>query len=73
MAVVKTILAAISGVKLVGIDVCLEGVMENTLAVLKSFRDSQRAALLSGAEAAGVDGLAAVYHACNRELCADDD
>ena len=73
MAAVKTILGAIPGVELVELDVRPAGVMENTLAVLKSFRDSQRAALLSGAEAAGVDVLATVYHACHRELCAYDD
>jgi len=72
MAAVKTILGAIPGVELVELDVRPAGVMENTLAVLKSFRDSQRAALLSGAEAAGVDVLATVYHACHRELCAYD-
>lgn len=73
MAAVKTILGAIPGVELVELDVRPAGVMENTLAVLKSFRDSQRTALLSGAEAAGVDVLSTVYHACHRELCAYDD
>jgi hypothetical protein len=73
MAAVKTILGAIPGVELVELDVRPAGVMENTLAVLKSFRDSQRAALLSGAEEASVDVLATVYHACHRELCAYDD
>lgn len=73
MAAVKTILGAIPGVELVELDVRPAGVMENTLAVLKSFRDSQRTALLAGAEEAGVNVLATVYHACHRELCAYDD
>lgn len=73
MAAVKTILGAIPGVELVELDVRPAGVMENTLAVLKDFRDSQRAAYLAEAEAKGLDVLATVYHACHRELCRYDD
>lgn len=73
MDALKTVLRAIPGVTLVDLPVHPAGVMENTLAVLKDFRDSQRAALLDGADAAGVDVLATVYHACHRELCRYDD
>lgn len=73
MDAVRTILAAIPGLELVDLDVKPAGVMENTLAVLKDFRDANRNAYLEGAEAAGVDVLATVFHACHRELCRYDD
>lgn len=73
MDAIRTILEAIPGIELVDLDVRPAGVMENTLAVLMDFRNAQRQALLSGAEAAGVDVLATVYHACHRELCGYDD
>ncbi len=73
MAAIRTILGAIDGVELVPLSVRPAGVMENTLAVLKDFRDEQRAAILDEASALGVDVLATVYHACHRELCRYDD
>lgn len=73
MDAVKAILSAIPGVELVPLSVRPAGVMENTLAVLSSFRDARRAEILAEAEAAGVDVLATVYHGCHRELCAYDD
>lgn len=73
MEAVKIILSAIPGVEMVDLDVRPAGVMENSLAVLKSFRSSQRTALLAGAEAAGVDVLGTIYHSCHRELCLYDD
>lgn len=73
MDALKTVLGAIPEVTLVDLPVRPAGVMENTLAVLKDFRDTQRNALLDGAAEAGVDVLATVYHACHRELCRYDD
>jgi len=73
MTALKTVLGAIPGLKLAELPVRPAGVMENTLAVLKDFRDSQRNALLDAAGDAGVDVLATVYHACHRELCRYDD
>jgi len=73
MAAVKTLLTAIPGIELVELPVRPAGVMESTLAVLVEFRNAQRAAILDGAAAAGVDVLATVYHGCHRELCRYDD
>lgn len=73
MDALRTILGAIDGVEIVDLDVRPAGVMENTLAVLKEFRNAQRAATLADAQAKSVDVLATVYHACHRELCRYDD
>lgn len=66
------ILKAIPGLDLVDLDQPRVGYMCNSLAPLPVFKRALQARELAAAEAAGVDCLVGVYHACHRELCAHE-
>jgi len=66
---VRKILRAIPGLDFVDLEQPLVGYQCNTLNPLPDYKRELHAAQLAAAEAAGVDLLAGVYHACHRELC----
>ena len=65
----RRILNAIPGLELVDLDVPRVGTMSNTLSVLPDFKTKLREREFGAAEAAGVDTLATIFHACHREIC----
>lgn len=68
-AAARKILAAVPGLKVVDLDQPQIGLMSNALSKLPEHKKALQLAELTAAEAAGVDALAAVYHADHRELC----
>ena len=69
---VRTILEAIPGLEFVDLDQPRIGSMCNTLNALPDYKRAAHLAQLEAAEAAGVDTLAGIYHACHRELCSHE-
>lgn len=69
---VVEILRAIPGLELVELDVPRAGYMCSSLAAVPAYRRELQRAALDAAEAAGVEYLVGVYHACHRELCAHE-
>jgi Fe-S oxidoreductase len=69
---VRNILQAIPGLEFVDLDQPRVGYQCNTLNALPAYKRQLHAAQLAAAEAAGVDMLAGVYHACHRELCSHE-
>jgi heterodisulfide reductase subunit D len=69
---VLKILGAIPGLELVDLDQPRVGYMCNSLAPVADYKRELHARELAAAEAAGVDCLVGVYHACHRELCAHE-
>ena len=69
VAAARRILRAIPGLALVDVDVPRVGTMSNNLSVLPDFKSKLREREFEAAEAAGVDTLATIYHACHREIC----
>ncbi len=65
----ENILKAIPGLEFVDLAQPRVGYMCNTLSVLPDYKRDVHAEQLAAAEAAGVDALAGIYHACHRELC----
>ena len=65
----ETVLRAIPGLEFVDLAQPRVGYMCNTLSVLPDYKRDVHADQLAAAEAAGVDALAGIYHACHRELC----
>ena len=65
----RRILKAIPGLTLVDLDVPRVGTMSNSLSVLPAFKSKLREREFEQAEAAGVDTLATIFHACHREIC----
>ena len=65
----RRILNAIPGLDLVDLDVPRVGTMSNSLSVLPDFKTKLREREFEAAEAAGVDTLATIFHACHREIC----
>lgn len=65
----ETVLRAIPGLEFVDLAQPRVGYMCNTLSVLPDYKRDVHAEQLAAAEAAGVDALAGIYHACHRELC----
>ena len=65
----RRILNAIPGLELVPLDVPRVGTMSNSLTVLPDFKAKLREREFEAAEAAGVDTLATIFHACHREIC----
>ena len=65
----RRILRAIPGLELVDIEVQRVGTMSNSLSVLPDFKAKLREREFAAAEAAGVDTLATIFHACHREIC----
>ena len=68
----RKILAAVPGVEVVDLGLPEIGLMSNSLGTIPAHKRDLQAAELDAAEAAGVDALAAVYHADHRELCAHE-
>ena len=65
----RRILNAIPGLDLVDLEVPRVGTMSNSLTVLPEFKSRLREREFEAAEAAGVDTLATIFHACHREIC----
>jgi heterodisulfide reductase subunit D len=66
------ILTAIPGIELVDLEQPRVGYMCNSLAPVPDYKRQLHARELAAAEAAGVDCLVGIYHACHRELCAHE-
>jgi heterodisulfide reductase subunit D len=62
----------VPGVELVDLGQPAVGLMSNALRTLPDYKRHLQRAELEAARAAGVDMLAAVYHADHRELCAHE-
>ena len=69
---VVKILSAIPGLDLVDLEQPRVGYMCNSLAPVADYKRALHAQELAAAEAAGVDALVGIYHACHRELCAHE-
>jgi heterodisulfide reductase subunit D len=69
---VVKILGAIPGIELVDLAQPRVGYMCNSLAPVPAYKRELHARELAAAEAAGVDALVGIYHACHRELCAHE-
>ena len=69
---VVKILTAIPGIELVDLEQPRVGYMCNSLAPVPDYKRELHARELAAAEAAGVDCLVGIYHACHRELCAHE-
>jgi Fe-S oxidoreductase len=69
---VVQILGAIPGLELVDLAQPRVGYMCNSLAPVADYKRVLHARELAAAEAAGVDCLVGIYHACHRELCAHE-
>jgi heterodisulfide reductase subunit D len=69
---VVEILTAIPGIELVDLEQPRVGYMCNSLAPVPDYKRELHARELAAAEAAGVDCLVGIYHACHRELCAHE-
>ncbi len=69
---VVKILTAIPGLELVDLEQPRVGYMCNSLAPVPEYKRELHARELTAAEAAGVDCLVGIYHACHRELCAHE-
>ena len=69
---VVKILGAIPGLELVDLAQPRVGYMCNSLAPVPDYKRTLHARELAAAEAAGVDCLVGIYHACHRELCAHE-
>jgi Fe-S oxidoreductase len=66
------ILTAIPGIELVDLEQPRVGYMCNSLAPVPDYKRELHGRELAAAEAAGVDCLVGIYHACHRELCAHE-
>jgi Fe-S oxidoreductase len=66
------ILGAIPGLQVVDLAQPRVGYMCNSLAPVAAYKRVLHAQELAAAEAAGVDSLVGIYHACHRELCAHE-
>jgi heterodisulfide reductase subunit D len=69
---VLKILGAIEGLQIVDLAQPRVGYMCNSLAPVAAYKRTLHAQELAAAEAAGVDDLVGIYHACHRELCAHE-
>jgi hypothetical protein len=72
MAAAARILAAVPGVELIDLHQPAVGLMSNALRVLPDYKRELQRRELEAARDAGIDALAAVYHADHRELCAHE-
>jgi len=68
----RQLLAATPGVEVIDLGIPDPGLMSNSFRALPDFRRDLHARELQAAADAGVDALAAVYHADHRELCAHE-
>jgi heterodisulfide reductase subunit D len=69
---VLKILGAIEGLEIVDLAQPRVGYMCNSLAPVAAYKRTLHAQELAAAQAAGVDDLVGIYHACHRELCAHE-
>jgi Fe-S oxidoreductase len=69
---VVKILQAIPGLELIDLARPRVGYMCNSLAPVADYKRALHAGELAAAEAAGVECLVGIYHACHRELCAHE-
>jgi heterodisulfide reductase subunit D len=69
---VREILGAIPGLTLVDLAQPRVGYMCNSLAPVAAYKRELHEQELTAAEAAAVDALVGIYHACHRELCAHE-
>jgi hypothetical protein len=69
---VLKILGAIPGLEIVDLAQPRVGYMCNSLAPVAAYKRELHANELAAAQAAGVDCLVGIYHACHRELCAHE-
>jgi len=63
---------AVPGIEVIDLNLPEMGLMSNSLSTVPSLKKELQSRELAAAEAAGVDALAAVYHADHRELCAHE-
>lgn len=63
---------AVPGIEVIDLNLPEIGLMSNSLSTVPSLKKELQSQELAVAEAAGVDALAAVYHADHRELCAHE-
>ncbi len=68
----ERLLRSVPGIELVDLGQPAVGLMSNALRTLPDYKRQLQRAELEAARAAGVDMLAAVYHADHRELCAHE-
>ena len=68
----RKILEAIPGLTFIDLAQPRVGYMCNTLNALPAYKRDVHAAQLEAAEAAGVDTLAGIYHACHRDFCSHE-
>lgn len=68
----RHILEAIPGLTFVDLAQPRVGYMCNTLNAVPAYKRDIHAAQLEAAEAAGVDTLAGIYHACHRDFCSHE-
>jgi heterodisulfide reductase subunit D len=66
------ILTAIPGIELVDLEQPRVGYMCNSLAPVPAYKRELHARELDAANAAGIDYLVGIYHACHREICAHE-
>jgi heterodisulfide reductase subunit D len=69
---VLRILRAIPGLEVVDLEQPRVGYMCNSLAPVAAYKRELHARELGAAQAASVDCLVGIYHACHRELCAHE-
>lgn len=69
---VRDILEAIPGIEFVDLEQPRAGYMCNSLSGLPEYRRELHDQQLKAAEAAGIDTLAGIYHACHRDLCSHE-
>jgi hypothetical protein len=72
MEAAAEILSAVPGVEMVDLGQPSPGLMSNYLRALPAYKRELQLKELEAARDAGVDALAAVYHADHRELCAHE-
>jgi hypothetical protein len=72
MEAAAEILTAVPGIELVDLEQPAVGLMSNYLRVLPAYERELHLNELEAARNAGVDALAAVYHADHRKLCAHE-
>ncbi|MEO9652086.1 MAG: (Fe-S)-binding protein [Roseobacter sp.] len=68
----RQLLAATPGVELIDLEIPDTGLMSNSFRALPEYRRDLHTRELEAATEAGIDALAAVYHADHRELCAHE-
>ncbi len=68
----RNLLRAVPGIEIIDLELPEIGLMSNSLSTVPRLKKNLQRDELKAAEAAGIDALAAVYHADHRELCAHE-